>query len=99
MIGPYRCDLNKATLIKSGMAKDKEWQLSDGTKLELAIKEDFLSFFLNWDETDHSFSTQIDKGGSWYIWLRRNNLQMYLSKALKVSNTQQEFMELRNQVK
>ena len=58
----YEC--NKKTLIKSGLAIDTPTTLEDGTIAELTIGEEELRRIVNFDETDHPFTTENDKGGS-----------------------------------
>ena len=55
---------NKATLLESGLAKDEPLVLPDGTECEITIGPQELARIGNFDETDHSFSTLPDKGGS-----------------------------------
>ena len=58
----YEC--NKKTLIESGLAIDTPTLLQDGTKAELTIGETELRRIVNFDETDHPFTTENDGGGS-----------------------------------
>ena len=58
------CNHNKGTLIKPGLAEDKEYILPDGTVSEISIHDDCMQRMINWDETDHSFTTHMYKGGS-----------------------------------
>ena len=56
--------MNKPMLINSGLAIDRPHTLPDGTLAELTIHPDCARRIINFDETDHPFSTQGDKGGS-----------------------------------
>ena len=58
----YEC--NKKTLIESGLAIDKPITLQDGTEAELTIGETELRRIVNFDETDHPFTTENDNGGT-----------------------------------
>ena len=56
--------MNKTTLIKSGLAINKPERLSDGTEAELTVGDVEKRRIINFDETDHPFSTVPKKGGS-----------------------------------
>ena len=55
---------NKPLLIKSGLAVDEPMVLPDGSTAELTIPQDCARRIINFDETDHPFSTQCDRGGT-----------------------------------
>ena len=55
---------NKKTLIESGLAIDRKKKLPDGSEAELSIGEIEKRRIINFDETDHPFSTVADRGGS-----------------------------------
>ena len=57
-------DTNKKTLVESGLAIDLPSQLENGDVAEITIGEVEKRRIVNFDETDHSFSTICDKGGS-----------------------------------
>ena len=58
----YAC--YKKSLIYSGLAIDKPVTLPDGTISEITVGEDELRRILNFDGTDHPFTTQNENGGS-----------------------------------
>ena len=58
----YTC--NKKTVIYISLAIDKPMTLPDGTIAKITMVEDELSRIINFDETDHPFTTQHEKGGS-----------------------------------
>ena len=58
----YTC--NKKTLIDSGLATDEKERLPDGSEAEITIGEIEKRRIINFDETDHPFSTVPEKGGS-----------------------------------
>ena len=55
---------NKKTLIESGLAVDGKEKLPDDSEAELSIGEIEKQRIINFDETDHPFSTVTDRGGS-----------------------------------
>ena len=55
---------NKVTLLESGLAIDEKMKLSDGTFAEISIGDVEADRIINFDETEHSFTTQYDKGGN-----------------------------------
>ena len=57
----YTCD--KRTLADSGLAIDKSMTLPDDTIAKIKIGEDELRRIINFDETDHPFTTRNEKGG------------------------------------
>ena len=57
-------DMNKKTLVESGLAIDLPFQLENGVVAELTFGEVEKRRIVNFDETDHPFSTVCDKGGS-----------------------------------
>lgn len=57
----FKC--NKKTLIESGLDIDGPMTLEDGTKAKLTIGDTELRQIVNFDETDHPFTTENDKGG------------------------------------
>ena len=56
-------DSNKKTLVNSGLAIDAPLGLPNGIVAEITIGEEEKRRIINFDETDHSFSTVCDKGG------------------------------------
>ena len=58
----YTC--NKKTLIDSGLAIDKTMTFPDGTIAKITMGEDEMRRIINFDETDHPFTTQNKEGGS-----------------------------------
>ena len=56
--------MNKTTLIESGLAIDKPERLSDDIEAEVTVGETEKRRIINFDETDHPFSTVPEKGGS-----------------------------------
>ena len=56
-------DMNKETFIDSGLAINIPFELPNGTVSELTIGEEEQRRIVNFDETDHQFSTMSDKGG------------------------------------
>ena len=60
--GWYTC--NKKTLINTGLSIDKPMTLPDGTIAEITMGENELSRIINFDEAEHPFTTQDEKGGS-----------------------------------
>ena len=57
-------DMNRKTLVESRLAIDLPLQLENGVVAELTIGEVEKRRIVNFDETDHPFSTVCDKGGS-----------------------------------
>ena len=57
-------NLNKRTLLESGLAIDEPMTLPDGTVAEISMDADTLRRIINFDETEHTLSTVIDRGGS-----------------------------------
>jgi len=58
----YTC--NKKTLIDSVLAIDQSMTLPDGDIAEITMGEEELRRIINFDKTDHLFTTQNEKGGS-----------------------------------
>mmetsp|Transcript_7811 Transcript_7811/g.9090 ORF Transcript_7811/g.9090 Transcript_7811/m.9090 type:complete len:187 (+) Transcript_7811:396-956(+) len=56
--------MNKPLLIASGLTIDRSCTLPDGTVAELTVHQDCARRIINFDDTDHPFSTQDDKWGS-----------------------------------
>ena len=56
-------DMNRKTLVESGLAIDLPLQLENGVVAELTIGEVEKRRIVNFDETDHPFSTVCDRGG------------------------------------
>ena len=58
----YTCNIN--TLIDNGLEIDRSERLPDGIDAEVTIGEIEKRRIVNFDETDHTFSTVTEKGGS-----------------------------------
>ena len=56
--------VHKPILLKSGLAIDKPMVSPDGSTAEVTVPEDCARRIINFDETEHPFSTQCDRGGS-----------------------------------
>ena len=57
-------DMNKRTLVESGLAIDSPMTLPDGTITELTIGEIKANWIINFDKTDHPLISEFDKGGN-----------------------------------
>ena len=57
-------DMNKRTLVESGLVINSPMTLSDRTIVKLTIGEIKANRIINFDETDHSLIAEFNKGGN-----------------------------------
>ena len=57
-------DMNKRTLVKSGLTIDSPMALPDGTIAELTIGDIEADQIINFDETDHPLKSEFKKSGN-----------------------------------
>ena len=61
--------MKKNTIKDRGLAIDKPMILPDGTENNITLAKEQKRRIINFDETEHSFTTKNEKGGSRYmIW-------------------------------
>ena len=57
-----KLDTEKKTLIDSGLAMDRKENLPDGREADILVEQIEKRCIINFDETDHSFSTVTERG-------------------------------------